>query len=73
VETGSPRSRIHPPNYETGAYTGAVIEDANFTNVQRLSEEQRYYCCCWGGEKTRSTIPGGCQNIPNKLGSSTRG
>jgi uncharacterized protein YjbI with pentapeptide repeats len=68
VETASPRSRIHPPNYETGAYTGAVVEDANFTNVQRLSEEQRYYCCCWGGDKTRTTIPGGCQNIPNKLG-----
>ncbi len=67
-ETASPRSRIHPPNYQTGAYTGTVIEDANLTNVQRLSEEQRYYCCCWGGEKTRSTIPGGCENIPNKLG-----
>lgn len=68
LEHASPRSRFHPPNYETGAYTGAVVEDANFIGVQRLSEEQRYYCCCWGGEKTRATIPGGCENIPNKLG-----
>lgn len=68
VETASPRSRLHPPNYQTGEYTGAVIERTNLTNVQRLSEEQRYYLCAWGGEKTRETIPGGCGDIPNKLG-----
>lgn len=68
VETASPRSRSEPPNYRTGAHTGAVIEDADFTDIQELSEEQRYYCCAWGGEKTRATIPGGCEGIPNKLG-----
>ena len=68
LETASPASRIHPPNYETGAYTGAVVENANFNKVQRLSEEQRIYVCRWGGEKTRNTIPGGCEGIPNKLG-----
>mgnify|MGYP005854269045 CR=1 FL=1 len=67
-ETTSPRSLTLPPDYQTGAYTGAVVEKANFSDVKRLSEEQRYYCCCWGGEKTRATIPGGCQGIPNKLG-----
>ncbi|MBW4575760.1 MAG: pentapeptide repeat-containing protein [Aphanothece sp. CMT-3BRIN-NPC111] len=68
VETASPRSRSEPPNYRTGAHTGAVIEDADFTDIKELSEEQRYYCCAWGGEKTRATIPGGCEGIPNKLG-----
>ncbi|MDJ0688499.1 MAG: pentapeptide repeat-containing protein [Xenococcaceae cyanobacterium MO_188.B32] len=68
VETASPRSRTAPPNYETGEYTGVVIERCNLTGVKRLNEEQRYYFCAWGGEKTRETIPGGCQNIPNKLG-----
>lgn len=68
VETASPRSRTVPPNYETGAHTGVVIENADLTNVQNLNREQRYYCCAWGGEQTRSTIPGGCQGIPNKLG-----
>jgi uncharacterized protein YjbI with pentapeptide repeats len=68
VETASPRSRTHPPNYETGEYTGAVIEKADLSKVQRLSPEQKYYCCAWGGEKTRATIPGGCEEIPNKLG-----
>lgn len=69
LETASPRARAQPPSpdYRTGAYTGAVVEDADFTGVQGLAEEQRQYCCAWGGEKTRATIPGGCEGIPNKL------
>jgi uncharacterized protein YjbI with pentapeptide repeats len=63
----SPRDRIHPPNYTTGAYTGAVIENADFSKVKNLTDEQRFYCCAWGGSKTRGTIPGGCSGIPNKL------
>jgi hypothetical protein len=56
------------PDYRTGEHTGAVIENADFSGAQRLSEDQRYYCCAWGGSKTRATIPGGCEGIPNKLG-----
>ncbi|YAI81620.1 MAG: pentapeptide repeat-containing protein [cyanobacterium endosymbiont of Rhopalodia sterrenbergii] len=67
VETASPRSRSFPPNYETGAYTGVVLENCNLMAIQNLTEEQRYYCCAWGGEKTRKTISGGCCEIPNKL------
>ncbi len=67
VDTTSPRSRHHTANYETGEYTGAVVEKADFTGVKNLSEEQRYYCCAWGGEATRNTIPGRCEGIPNKL------
>lgn len=67
-ETASPRSRTEAPNYQTGEYTGTVIERADFTAVKRLSEEQRYYCCAWCGSKSRETIPGGCEGIPNKLG-----
>ena len=68
AETATPRSRTELPDYTTGVHTGAVVENADFTGVQRLSEEQRYYCCAWGGTKTRGTIPGGCEGIPNKLG-----
>jgi uncharacterized protein YjbI with pentapeptide repeats/uncharacterized membrane protein len=68
AETATPRSRTELPDYTTGVHTGAVVENADFTGVQRLSEEQRYYCCAWGGTKTRATIPGGCEGIPNKLG-----
>ena len=68
VETASPRSRTEPPNYKNGEHTGAVIENADFTDVQQMSKSVRYYCCAWGGSKTRATIPGGCEEIPNKLG-----
>lgn len=67
-ENASPRSRTVNPDYETGAYTGVVVEKVNFTGIKRMSEEQRYYCCAWCGEKSRKTIPGGCEDIPNKLG-----
>ena len=68
AHTATPRTRTGQPNYETGEQTGAVIEGANLTGVQRLSQEQRYYCCAWGGSATRSTVPGGCEDIPNLLG-----
>ena len=67
-ETASPRSRTEAPNYRTGEHTGAVVENADFTNAEDISEEQRCYICAWGGEKTRSTVPGGCAGIPNQLG-----
>jgi uncharacterized protein YjbI with pentapeptide repeats len=68
VATASPRSKIELPDYRTGAYTGAVVEDADFTDAVHMSQEQREYCCAWGGAKTRSSIPGGCEGIENKLG-----
>lgn len=68
VENVTPRSITAQPDYETGKYTGMVVEKANFSGVKRMSEEQRYYICSWCGEKSRSTIPGGCEGIPNKLG-----
>ena len=68
LETATPRSITAPPNYETGQYTGVVVEKANLSGIKRMSEEQRYYLCSWCGEKSRSTIPGGCEGIPNRLG-----
>ena len=66
-ETASPRSRTQIPNYETGEYTGAVVEKVDVAGAQNLNEDQRYYLCAWGGETTRRTIPGGCDGIPNQL------
>ena len=68
LETATPRTRQDQPDYRTGKFTGAVVEGADFTNTQRLSEAQRYYCCEWGGSKTRGSIPGGCEGITNRLG-----
>ncbi len=67
AETATPRDRINPPNYSQGKQTGAIVENADFTQVRNLSDDQRYYCCAWGGSRTRATIPGGCEGIPNKL------
>ena len=63
IESASPRTRLDLPNYLTGEFTGAVIKNVDFTNVQELSEEQRQYCCVWSGEASRQTIPGGCEGI----------
>lgn len=68
LETASPRDRNHLPNFETGAYTGAVVEDADFSKAIDLSEESRQYLSAWGGKKSRKTIPGGCDDVPNRLG-----
>jgi uncharacterized protein YjbI with pentapeptide repeats len=68
VVTASPRSRTEIPNYQTGAYTGAVVENVDFTGVTRMSEAQRQYCCAWSGSASRTTIPGGCEGISNRLG-----
>ncbi len=68
LETATPRTRQDRPNYASGEFTGAVVEGVDLTNVQRLSEIQRCYCCAWGGSKTRGTVPGGCEGVPNRLG-----
>lgn len=68
VHTATPRNRTVVPSYSTGEHTGAVVENANFTDVKRMSDDQRCYCCSWGGVKTRATIPGGCDGFPNLLG-----
>ncbi len=68
LETATPRTRQDRPDYATGEFTGAVVEGVDLTNVQRLSEVQRCYCCAWGGSRTRATVPGGCEGVPNRLG-----
>jgi uncharacterized protein YjbI with pentapeptide repeats len=67
IELASPRIPDRSPNYITGEFSGAIVEDVDFTNVRRMSQEQREYCCAWGGEASRQTIPGGCKGIPNRL------
>lgn len=67
--TASPRSRSGRPDFATGTHTGAVVEGADFSGAKRMSEEQRQYCCRWGGDSTRATIPGGCEGIPDALNS----
>jgi uncharacterized protein YjbI with pentapeptide repeats len=67
LKTASPRAPDRSPDYITGEFSGAIIEDVDFTNIQHMSREQREYFCAWCGEKSRQTIPGGCQGIQNQL------
>jgi uncharacterized protein YjbI with pentapeptide repeats len=69
LKTATPRAPERSPDYITGAFSGAIVEDVDFTDIQHLSAEQREYLCAWCGEKSRQTIPGGCQGIQNQLGS----
>jgi uncharacterized protein YjbI with pentapeptide repeats len=69
LKTASPRAPERHPDYITGEFSGAVVEDVDFTDIQHLSGEQREYLCAWCGEKSRQTIPGGCTGIQNQLGS----
>jgi uncharacterized protein YjbI with pentapeptide repeats len=69
LKTASPRAPERTPDYITGAFSGAIVEDVDFTDIQHMSAEQREYFCTWCGEKSRQTIPGGCQGIQNQLGS----
>ncbi|WP_310488008.1 pentapeptide repeat-containing protein [Chamaesiphon sp. VAR_69_metabat_338] len=67
IQSASPRVPDRPPDYISGEFTGAVVEDVDFTGTIGMSESQREYCCAWCGENSRQTIPGGCRSIPNRL------
>jgi uncharacterized protein YjbI with pentapeptide repeats len=67
VKLASPRVPDRTPDYISGEFTGAVVEDIDFANIINMSEAQRQYCCAWCGENSRQTIPGGCRDIPNLL------
>jgi uncharacterized protein YjbI with pentapeptide repeats len=67
IKLASPRVPDRFPDYITGEFSGAIVEDIDFTNICRMSQEQREYCCAWSGEASRQTIPGGCKGIPNRL------
>jgi uncharacterized protein YjbI with pentapeptide repeats len=67
VEFASPRVPARSPDYISGEFTGAVVEDVDFTGTIGMSQLQREYCCAWCGENSRQTILGGCRGIPNRL------
>jgi uncharacterized protein YjbI with pentapeptide repeats len=71
AETATPitSTRLTPHgkgNFKTGEGTGARVEGIVCQDITGLSEENRRYLCMWGGSLTRSTIPGGCEGIPDR-------
>ena len=51
----------------SGTGSGALVENANFSGVQRLDASTHHYLACWSGSRSRATIPGGCRGIASQL------
>jgi uncharacterized protein YjbI with pentapeptide repeats len=67
LDTCSPAWPGALPDLESGAHTGAVVENCDFSDARGLSNEARAYCAAWSGKRSRRTIPGGSKGLPNRL------
>lgn len=67
LETSSPARPAGTPDFSSGAHTGAVVENTDFTDVCQLDADARAYCAAWSGKRSRRTIPGGTKGYPNQL------
>jgi len=67
VDTCSPAWPGTRPDQQSGAHTGAIVENTDFSDVLYLSAEARAYCAAWSGKRSRRTIPGGSKGLPNLL------
>jgi hypothetical protein len=67
VDTCSPAWPGTRPDPNSGAHTGAIVENTDFSDVLYLSAEARAYCAAWSGKRSRRTIPGGSKGLPNLL------
>lgn len=67
AQTATPRRPDLPTDLHSGGGSGAVVENANFSGCQRLDAQTHHYLACWSGNRSRSTLPGGCKGIPNQL------
>jgi uncharacterized protein YjbI with pentapeptide repeats len=60
----TPEGSIDPVS---GGGTGAVVENANLSGVQRLDAQNHHYLAAWSGARSRGSIPGGSKGIANQL------
>ncbi|MEB3244154.1 MAG: pentapeptide repeat-containing protein [Cyanobacteriota bacterium] len=66
-QTASPRLGSAPFDLNTGAGTGAVVENVNLSGVRLLDAPAHHYLAAWSGPRSRATIPGGSKGIPSQL------
>jgi uncharacterized protein YjbI with pentapeptide repeats len=71
-QTATPRLLQGRLDLTSGAGSGALVENANFSGVQRLDAATHQYLAAWSGPRSRATIPGGCKGIPSQLESRSR-
>ena len=71
-QTATPRLLQGRLDLTSGVGSGALVENANFSGVQRLDAATHQYLAAWSGPRSRATIPGGCKGIPSQLESRSR-
>ncbi|MFM8524774.1 MAG: pentapeptide repeat-containing protein [Cyanobacteriota bacterium] len=67
AQTASPSRPDQPLDLQSGRCSGAVVENANFSGVQRLDPESHHYLASWSGHRSRASLPGGSRGIASRL------
>ncbi|MGB7563399.1 MAG: pentapeptide repeat-containing protein [Prochlorococcaceae cyanobacterium] len=67
AETATPADPRTPADFESGAGTGAIVENANLSDLRQLDAQARFYLASWGGSRSRQSLAGSCKAIPSKL------
>jgi uncharacterized protein YjbI with pentapeptide repeats len=70
AQTATPMHPGEPADLRIGSGSGAVVENANFSGVQRLDPQTHHYLASWSGNRSRQSLPGGSKGIPSQLESS---
>ncbi|MEA5416579.1 pentapeptide repeat-containing protein [Synechococcus sp. BA-132 BA5] len=63
----TPPQPQQPPDHNSGAGTGALVENVNLSGARQLDPDNRAYLAAWSGVRSRQTLPGGCKGLPNRL------
>ena len=66
-QTASPAGGSATADHGTGNGTGAIVENLNLSGARWLDAQAHFYLASWSGNRSRATLPGGCQGIPSQL------
>jgi len=66
-QTASPAQPGQLPDLQTGAGSGAIVENANLAGVRQLDPQAHFYLASWSGPRSRATLPGGVKGIGSQL------
>ncbi len=67
AEAATPADPRTLPDFESGAGTGAIVENANLSDLRQLDAATRLYLASWGGSRSRQSLSGSLKAIPSKL------
>ncbi|MGB5241627.1 MAG: pentapeptide repeat-containing protein, partial [Prochlorococcaceae cyanobacterium] len=67
AEAATPADPRTVPDFESGAGTGAIVENANLSDLRQLDAATRLYLASWGGSRSRQSLSGSLKAIPSKL------